>query len=498
VPSTSILLIDPDRRHCRLLVQRLDLLGYNVHTPDKIADIASWLNRVQPDLVILDSQVKDLTLEHVLRAIDEQGLDAFTLVMGADPTPEQIMEWMLDGAFACLEKPVRLDCLVKAISKGLENKTAFQHVVQMAQQLKTANHELNNEKDALKRKNEEIQFLYDLGSALSTTLDTNRTIDLISNALEKIFGPHLLVFLTGFDLDRKPRLYANRHLDPEAAAILGREFLLSLNDGSTSPSFDLQYIQYMPEPGKNEPVLRDPLKGDIFPLVTAGQVRGLMGFYRSPEAASVDTRRFLLEKVAFEAAQSLYNAHQHEQALEMATRDPLTGLFNRRALDDHLSREFDRFVRYQVDVSIIIIDLDHFKSVNDIYGHEAGDHVLKHVAGIIRQSVRGSDVTARLGGEEFAVILPNTRQKEAFHLARRIEKALNNGGITIGGHVTLTQTVSQGVAGTDRLPVQSSSELLRLADRAMYQAKYQGRNTIRQAGRHSAPQLKEETSHVWQ
>ena len=167
---------------------------------------------------------------------------------------------------------------------------------------------------------------------------------------------------------------------------------------------------------------------------------------------------------------------------EQAITDELTGLKNRRAFDERLQEEFRRAQRYTDPVSLIMIDLDHFKLVNDRHGHPFGDAVLRGAAEQIRASTRDPDICARYGGEEFAVILPKTHLSGALIVAERIWKQLGereyrsaaDGPSAAPVHVT----ASLGIAYYPSKDITSPDFLLRFADEALYQAKRAGRNTI--------------------
>jgi diguanylate cyclase (GGDEF)-like protein/putative nucleotidyltransferase with HDIG domain len=173
-------------------------------------------------------------------------------------------------------------------------------------------------------------------------------------------------------------------------------------------------------------------------------------------------------------------ARELERALleqeRLAVTDGLTGLHNRRFFDELLTLECERSGRQRTELSLIVIDLDHFKQVNDRQGHPAGDVVLLEVARRLRHAVRGSDIVARYGGEEFAVILPDAGAARARLLAERIRAAVAREPVTVEGR-PLAVTASVGVA-TMRAPARSKNELLRRADRALYRAKRLGRNQV--------------------
>lgn len=180
----------------------------------------------------------------------------------------------------------------------------------------------------------------------------------------------------------------------------------------------------------------------------------------------------------------------HVEAL--AITDPLTGLFNRRRLADVLRREWAVAKRYGNDLACIMIDIDHFKQINDDYGHDAGDLALKEVARTLGSSLREVDLAARYGGEEFAILLPQTHKQGALVLARRLHASLRGLTLSIESR-TLKLTASLGVAASSDLGNAGAEELIKAADAALYHAKRSGRDRVVgfDAGAHSlrAPAL---------
>jgi diguanylate cyclase (GGDEF)-like protein len=162
----------------------------------------------------------------------------------------------------------------------------------------------------------------------------------------------------------------------------------------------------------------------------------------------------------------------------LAVTDGLTGLFNRRYFDDLLLSEVRRTLRYKAPVSVILIDMDHFKQVNDTYGHPMGDEVLRNVGRLVMEKVRTTDSAARFGGEELAVILPQTNVSGAVELAERLRKMIGEAKHTLG-EVTIQKTASLGVATFDgNHPPIGPEELVRRVDQALYKAKEAGRDRV--------------------
>lgn len=160
---------------------------------------------------------------------------------------------------------------------------------------------------------------------------------------------------------------------------------------------------------------------------------------------------------------------------ELNVRDQLTGAFNRRYLDNRLSEECKRHLRYDHPLSVIMLDIDFFKKVNDNHGHEAGDRVLAEVAGRLNGSIRKTDCLVRYGGEEFCCILPETPRDAACLLAERFRNNIEQLAIQTAGE-PLQVTISLGVA--QLAPDDTPTSLLKRADEGLYEAKQSGRNRV--------------------
>jgi len=162
----------------------------------------------------------------------------------------------------------------------------------------------------------------------------------------------------------------------------------------------------------------------------------------------------------------------------MVIIDSLTGLYNRMHFNETIQKEWKRTYRYGRPVSFIMLDIDHFKKVNDTYGHLSGDVVLKIVAKIIKEKTRDSDFVARYGGEEFAIILTETPLKDGIVVAEKIRQAIESKTIKIPNNASVKVTVSCGIATVEPQTVKNAEELIDKADKALYKAKKDGRNKI--------------------
>jgi diguanylate cyclase (GGDEF)-like protein len=175
---------------------------------------------------------------------------------------------------------------------------------------------------------------------------------------------------------------------------------------------------------------------------------------------------------------SLSNLKLREKLREQATRDPLTGLFNRRHLEDSLSRELHRARRGKSPLCIAMLDLDHFKNFNDTFGHQAGDLLLRELGQVLREKLRKSDIACRYGGEEFVIVMPDSSLADTCQRVEEIRTLVKKLEIRYGEQLLGTITISAGIAGTREHGGITMREFLNAADTALYAAKQAGRDRV--------------------
>jgi diguanylate cyclase (GGDEF)-like protein len=236
----------------------------------------------------------------------------------------------------------------------------------------------------------------------------------------------------------------------------------------------------------------DALGGQIFSGADEVAWLGEVGGTRKPLTLELDaTTRLLLfppddgfsketrtlaEWLASQAAVALDNARLHDIVQRQAITDDLTGLVNRRRFIEALDAEVERARTFGSPLTIVLADLDNFKQVNDEFGHHGGDVVLRAFADLIRSHVRDVDVSGRIGGEEFAILLPETDGAGASRVAERMRRSLNEVSIPLSDGASIHVFSSFGVA--ELTPGQSGDDLLRAADAALYRAKDEGKNRV--------------------
>jgi diguanylate cyclase (GGDEF)-like protein len=210
--------------------------------------------------------------------------------------------------------------------------------------------------------------------------------------------------------------------------------------------------------------------GIAAPITVAGNLWGALGasYGPGPIPAGAEAR---LERFASLVGLAISNADARDRLERQASTDPLTGIADRRAFDERLSAEVARAQRYKRDLSLAIIDVDNFKAVNDLHGHPAGDRVLVGFAQRLNAQSRAGELVARIGGEEFAWLMPETDHNAAHAAASRVREAVESTPFGDVGKVT----ISAGIRSNTQ--ARTVEELLRFADQALYSAKEGGRNT---------------------
>jgi diguanylate cyclase (GGDEF)-like protein len=349
-----------------------------------------------------------------------------------------------------------------AIIEGRSNSTALAELNERIEQLS------NDLENAIQRTEEERRRSRFLGE-LAGSIDLDEVLARTLEAAGGISGADAaLVTTTGFD--GQP-LVATLGLSAEEAE---RQAIAGPPDGRAARSIGISYRYGSEELSQNGSLIHS---GVAVPLLRDDEQLGFLTiFTRSGGRSFSEDDVQELEQLALRAGPAIENARRFREARQLADLDALTGLHNRRYFHETLAREVSRAQRYNRSLALIVFDLDDFKAINDRIGHLAGDAVLADAAERVRDSVRSADIACRVGGDEFAVILPESTLADADQLYRRIHQSVSSRPISQEGRLFL----SAGV--TDLRPEDDAVAFFERADDALYRAKEAGKGRMVTAG----------------
>ncbi len=340
---------------------------------------------------------------------------------------------------------------------------------------KQAEEKISQHSAALQRKNLKLKALYQISAATSQSIELNQLLSHILQALaESEIFPFKIkgaIFLLEGEVLRLASFVSltDTAMEPCGTVPLGvclcgmaaatGEMIVSTNSLE-----DARHTRNNPGLAAHGHV--------IIPFKAIDQTCGVLNiFLQSPAEVDEQVLKLLLT-IGNQVGIAVNNARLYEETKSIALHDPLTGLANRRAMAIHLEKSFDAAKRYAEQLSLLMLDIDHFKKYNDTHGHVAGDKLLINVAAVLQREIRGADLLFRYGGEEFLAILPHTDAPRACQLAERLRMTVESDtGITI----------SLGVASC-REEMNTKECLVTLADEALYRAKQTGRNRVESAG----------------
>lgn len=323
------------------------------------------------------------------------------------------------------------------------------------------------------------ETLREAGLTLSSKLDFQQISALILDLLKRVIPFDIGAFLT---LEGAEMRLAAIIRPSDGVNLIGETFPIA---GSRLCHTAIQRKQPLISPIKGPDDILLPIRPDQsihsflgVPVVFREQVTGLIALYNVSARSFTDDDARIAELFASQVAIAMDNSRRVELMEKQAETDQLTGLYNRRAFAVMGEREVGRARRYRRPLALILFDIDHFKDVNDTYGHLVGDHVLRVLTKRVTDTTRATDIVCRYGGEEFIVLMPEAGREEALAMAERLREEISRMTVVTEGS-TLSLTISLGVASLDPAGQDDLESLISRADRAMYQAKAAGRNTVR-------------------
>ncbi|WP_049559640.1 PAS domain S-box protein [Limnoraphis robusta] len=374
--------------------------------------------------------------------------------------------WLLDTGLPQLTSNREFAGYIGSCIDITENK-------QTREQLRQINKQLKDGMNALEQRHQEMVLLGEMNSFLQASSSLQEAYQMLADLLKPLFpdcGGG--VFMLG-ESENYVEVVATWGEDFTTPTLFRLDECWALRRGRThwveaeSPNLFCQHTQAHPLPAESL----------CIPMMALGNTLGLLYISASTPGELTEAKRQLARTVAEHLAVALANVKLQETFKAQSMRDALTGLFNRRYLEECLEREIHRARRNNYSVGIVMIDIDHFKRFNDQFGHDAGDEVLKTIARLLKNNIRSSDIACRYGGEELTLILPEASLQDTQTRAEQIRYTIEHLQLHHRNQSLGAITASFGVAC---FPQQGETleTVLRMADTALYQAKTRGRNCV--------------------
>ena len=328
----------------------------------------------------------------------------------------------------------------------------------------------------IERQAAELDALKRITFNLTSSLDLQSVLDaVVSEAMHLVKGSHEAHIY----LFQDEKLTFRAALDEHGTK--DKQMTIPRPDGLTNMVASQKQLVIVEDMAKHPLFINapKPCSGSIIgiPLMMGGRVVGVMNLVRSQVGEFSLSEIRLLTLLADQAAIAISNARMHQAVNQQARRDALTSLPNRRALDERLDEAISHSNHSGSPFSVVMMDLDEFKIINDTYGHETGDDVLRQLADSLMQSLRSTDFLARYGGDEMTLVLPDTDLPQAIYVAHKLQNRLRTLTIPLPDGQTTMLGVSGGIALYPK-HADTAPGLLRAADEALYQAKKHARGTF--------------------
>lgn len=477
----KILVADDDHALLQTLTTILRGKGYEVVPVPGGVGLMDRLAVEVPDLLMLDIMMPKVDGLQLLQQVksDERFHDLPVLMISSMAPEDGTVQSLGLGASDFIGKPFRVKELTARIDAHLRTGLA----------LRAARKEAASRATEAATQAEMVDILHEVTDALAPDEIYQILTRRVANVLKVSRCSMVLakeddnvgIVVMAADNPMLRNLEIPLDVYPEIREALASDKGILVQDVQSDPLY-AEVRKFWKREGINVPTrsiiaipfgLREEQSG-VFFLRTLGNEPAL-----TPEDLQFADRVVQTSVNAIEKAYALEEAESDKVRYQwLATVDPLTGCHNRRSLMDKLSQELERARRYGLAISVLMIDLDRFKTVNDTHGHLVGDRVLQQLGDLLRRQVRSVDVVARYGGEEFVVVLPETDKEGAAVFAERMCISVAQYDFSDAAE-KLGATVSIGVAGTPNDDITGPEALLKQADAALYRAKEHGRNQVR-------------------
>ena len=414
----------------------------------------------------------------VVKAVESNHDRKRVILMTEGSSLQKVIPLFKDGASNLFVYPFesgngRLDSL-----DGVKTISDVSQLVSMSHHLEESNGILEKENRSLEESRDTFSFLYEFTTRIHELLDADSIVEAALDLLPKMATADVITFLLKGEERNYYRIRSQWALPKKQFVVFQRAIKAHLSSwvNGTPDTFKWSFGTTMEKKVQNG--FGDLLRHSLtVPIRSDGRVTGILNLAGIQSISNSKDLPYLVETVAANLGRALKNAHTYERTLELAEKDALTGLPNYRATMKRLEQELERSNRYGHTLSVLVIDIDSFKSINDAYGHQAGDLVLRKISRIIEQNVRSCDTAGRYAGDEFLIILPETSRENAALISERIRSTVDMQAWP-EEFPNLRASVSIGVASSDSTEKEALQDLFHAADSALYRAKNKGKNQV--------------------
>jgi two-component system, cell cycle response regulator len=455
-----ILLVEDSPTQAARTKMALEQAGYTVHVCTTGKAAQEFISRSEPDLVLLDVHLPDISGRDVAHWLKTDALYSgipLILLTGVFREVADVITGLEDGADDYLVKPLEDSVLVARVGAALRGRRMQRELARLARMLYTVNQ---------------------VGQQLATIHNLHDLLISVVQLIRDNFDyPHVHVYLRQGD-----ELVLAAAVGQSAKDLLGETPRIDLHSNSPAAiaarTDQLQMVTEADMAGEPHPLVANASSGMASPIHSMVPATGVLEVVSSRDLAFGPHDRLVLQTLADLVGVAVHNSRMYHELKVLATKDTLTGIFNRHSILAHLEAELARSQHHDQPLSVVMVDVDAFKQVNDLYGHAAGDVALQSVARLIQNTIRRNDIAGRMGGEEFLIVLPETNQEGALVIAERLRQSCENKLIEVDGQKALRLTMSLGLASWPEASAAIANDLVKKADMALYQAKDNGRNCV--------------------
>ena len=493
--SYRILIVEDHPEMQLVLSKFLGEQGFEIELAQTGEAALEKFAQVKPDVILLDVMLPGISGIDVTRQIRANGrIDDYVpiLMLTAKSEIKDVINGLSVGADDYIIKPFSFDELSARVNSALRFKQLSDNLRMQSQELESANQQIYDLNQNLIDKNKELRKkVYDLRNIFDVSLELHAILD-----VDRLINSTLLSLIGKFSCKSAIFLYPAKKNEQRLSILNSKGLYKADVEELTIEKSDalITYFHKNPSPqllSKLPKYIQDSAGTRALNELSMELVSPISTVHNQEDAliclgARVNDKPYqkqeleILLTINNIVSIALSNASLYDEVIQLSYTDGMTDLHNYRYFEMRLKEEILRHTRNKQGVSLIILDVDHFKNYNDTLGHQAGDEVLRQLALILKDTVRENDIVARYGGEEFAVILPSVGKEGAIILAERLRARVSEAifadeAVQPLGKVTIS-------IGTASLPLDAStsSDLIYKADTALYAAKHAGRNCVRQ------------------